>query len=347
MIRVLIVDDSATGRDRLSALLAAAADIEVVGAVGGERDVVGAIAAHEPDLLVMTLDLPPTDGLSATRSIMRDCPLPIVLMSTMPVSAALEQEAKRAGALAVVERPDGTEPPANAAQTRGLIAAVRTMAGVAVIRHWHKPRRLPRAQPGGTRAPLVIAIAASTGGPAALKLLLSDLSPSLPCPILLVQHMSTGRIDRFAAWLDAQSPLRVGIAQDGAHLQPGEVYVAPEEAHLGIRHNLTIELCDGDPIDGFCPSASYLFQEAAKACASRTTGVILTGMGRDGVDGLAAIKARRGTVIAQDEKSCAVFGMPKAAAAAGVVDHVLPLGAIADRLNTMCGIEKRDTQCVY
>jgi two-component system chemotaxis response regulator CheB len=178
-----------------------------------------------------------------------------------------------------------------------------------------------------------VAIAASTGGPPALQKLLGRLPRDFPAPILLVQHIASQFTGGFAAWLDSVVPLTVKVATAGEPLQPSTVYVAPEQRHLGVsRNGLSVLLSDEPPVGGFRPSGTYLFESVARAFGNAVVGLILTGMGRDGVDGLQALWAAGGMVWAQDEASSVVFGMPGAAVAEGLVDRVLPLHGMASAL---------------
>jgi two-component system chemotaxis response regulator CheB len=211
------------------------------------------------------------------------------------------------------------------------------MAGVKVVRHWLGPASPPSTRPA---APLmmakpparIVAIAASTGGPAALQVLLSGLPATFPAPILVVQHIGKGFVDGLVTWLNTVSSLKVRVAVAGEPIMPHTVYVAPDDAHLGVVDRGRIGLSRSEPIGGFRPSATYLFDQVARIFGPSATHVILTGMGQDGVEGLKIAAGSGGRVIAQDEASSVVFGMPGAAVAAGVVDSVLPLAAIGGEL---------------
>jgi two-component system chemotaxis response regulator CheB len=178
----------------------------------------------------------------------------------------------------------------------------------------------------------VIAVAASTGGPAALQRLLADLPADFGVPLAVVQHITPGFVRGLADWLNGSCDLRVKVAEGGEPLAPHTVYLAPDGHHLGLAGPDTVALSAAPPVGGFRPSATHLFESVARACGPATTAVILTGMGDDGVAGLRAVRRAGGRVIAQDEKSCVVFGMPGAAVAAGLADLVLPLDGIAPQL---------------
>ncbi|MFN7144208.1 MAG: CheB methylesterase domain-containing protein, partial [Myxococcota bacterium] len=202
----------------------------------------------------------------------------------------------------------------------------------------------PRATTTSSSGPIpgarVVAIAASTGGPAAIARVLAPLPQRFDLPILLVQHMTEGFLEGFARHLDETVALRVKLAEDGERLAAGTVYVAPDGHHLGVRA-ARVALSAAPPLDGFRPSGSWLFRSVAEAYGPGAFGVILTGMGTDGVEGLRALRAAGGRALAQDESTCVVYGMPKAAVEAGVVEAALPIADLAARMcrlvGTSCG----------
>jgi two-component system chemotaxis response regulator CheB len=175
-------------------------------------------------------------------------------------------------------------------------------------------------------------VATSTGGPAALHRLLSDLPGDFAAPVLVVQHITHGFTAGLADWLNKVSALHVKVALDGEPLAANTVYLAPDDRHLGLGDRRTVSLSAAPAVGGFRPSGTFLFESAARVFGAAAVAVILTGMGEDGVAGLQAVRRAGGPVIAQDEKSCVIFGMPGAAVAAGLADLVLPLDAIAPRL---------------
>jgi two-component system chemotaxis response regulator CheB len=183
-----------------------------------------------------------------------------------------------------------------------------------------------------------VAIAASTGGPAALGRILADLSPAFDVPVLVVQHIASGFVDGLAAWLNTTSSLPVRVARDREPLRPRTVYVAPDGHHLGVADRSSIAVSCAPAVDGFRPSGTYLFESVARAFGPSSVAVILTGMGSDGVAGLRAVRSAGGFVIAQDEDTSVVFGMPGAAVAAGVAHLTLPLGEIAGRLQALAQV---------
>ncbi len=342
IIRVLIAEDSPTARALLVGMLSAASGLEVIGQASNGIDAVEMTKRLRPDVVTMDIQMPGLDGFEATKRIMSEMPTPIVIISSLDVhSVQFSMEALNAGALAVLPKPVGPASPDYEATSRLVASTVRSMSQVKLVRRWpsappYKPQSstAPSAAVRSLR-PRAVTIAASTGGPAALRLLVSELDSTFPVPILAVQHMALGFADGFAKWLDGGTSLRVRVAREGEPLRPGNVYLAPDDKHLTVSDRSTVLLSDGPPVGGHRPSGTALFESAARAFGPATLSVILTGMGRDGVDGLRAVRAAGGKVIAQDEQTSDIFGMPGAAVAAGVTDLVLPLGSISGQLRRL------------
>lgn len=342
-VRVLIAEDSNTTRALLVAILRSDPAMEVVGeATDGER-AVQLTKELRPDVVTMDIQMPLLDGYEATRKIMTEAPTPIVIVSANvePRNVDTAMHALRAGALAVLRTPSGPASEDFAEGAQRFLETVKAMSAVKVVRRWPDRRiftpapRAPRRN--GTD---IIAIAASTGGPAAILSLLTTLPAEFPVPILAVQHMARDFVSGCADWLNALSPLRVKVAAHKERLEPGTVYFAPDDRHLGVLDGHAF-LDPAPPIEGFRPSGTYLFRSVAAGYGSRAVAVILTGMGRDGVDGLHDIRAAGGEVIAQDESSSVVFGMPQAAIRDGVASAVLPLSSIPHRLTHLVSLRER------
>jgi two-component system, chemotaxis family, protein-glutamate methylesterase/glutaminase len=345
-IRVLIVEDSRAQRELLVGLVGTAEGLVVAGVAGDGREAVIATLELRPDVVAMDIHLPILDGYAATDEIMRRCPTPIVLMSSSAGDAARRSVASlAAGALAVVRKPGGVMTPDHAGDSAALLTMLRLMADVPVVTRF-RPRTLvntawPTPIPGGEQAhgfvhvhrcPEVLAIAASTGGPAAVQTLLNGLGPAFPLPILVVQHIARGFVGALVDWLKQTMSLTVQIARHNERLLPGHVYLAPDEHHLLVeRHGWIALQREGDE-DAYCPNANTLFESIGRVYGSRAIGVILTGMGDDGVRGLQRLRAAGGYTLAQDEASCIVYGMPRAAVLSQAVDELGSPHHLANRI---------------
>ena len=268
-------------------------------------------------------------------------PTPVVIVSGhVDVGDNMEvaMQALKAGAFAVLPKPVGPTDPNFGEQQKRLLDTVKQMAGVKLVRHWRDKtgRReipvIPSPPPGVARE--VVAIAISTGGPAALQQLLTSLPRDFPAPILVVQHIAEGFVEGLILWLDSVSSLRVKLAEDGEKLRDSTVYLAADGVHLGVSRRRRVSLSATPVVNGFRPSGTVLFESVAAAFGKAAVCVIMTGMGDDGVAGLAAVRKAGGRIIAQDEKTSVVFGMPAAAIETGFVDVVLPLAAIVNQLGT-------------
>jgi two-component system chemotaxis response regulator CheB len=335
-IRVLIADGSVVERERMTAALRRDSGIDVVGEIARSATLVDAVKQLRPDVIALGIHLPAAGGFEATKEIMIEAPTPVVVVSDGDDAGQVQASilALRAGALAAVARP---LPPHNGelvSPEQKFVATIKSMAGVKVVRRWRDaPRPLIQATlPRLGEAPRIVAIAASTGGPAALQAVLSELPANFPAPILVVQHIAGGFVDGLVTWLNSVCSLKVKLATDGEPLLPHMVYIAPDDLHLGVSGRSRIVLSRSAPIGGFRPSATFLFDSVAKSFGAASAHVILTGMGQDGLPGLRQAHAAGARVVAQDEATSVVFGMPGAAVEAGIADRIVPLGAVAAEL---------------
>jgi two-component system chemotaxis response regulator CheB len=333
--RVLVVDDSRTSRLLLVRILRADPGIEVVGEAADGIEAVEQVRKLRPDIVTMDLQMPRLDGFGATKQIMVENPTPILITTSVdPKSLAVSLEAVRMGALAVQPKPSDPLAPGFDDEASELVRQVKAMARVKVVRHHpdsvRKVAREPAVAvtPRPDVSPEVVAIAASTGGPAAIYAIVTALPGDFPLPILVVQHISRGFSSGFAGWLDKASAVRVKLAEEGEPLCPGTVYVAVDDRHLGVTAAHRIHLPAGPPVGGFRPSGTALFESVAATFGAGAVAVILTGMGHDGVDGLRAIRSAGGLTIAESEDTAVIYGMPAAAVSAGLADYILPLGQI-------------------
>ena len=347
-IRVLVVDDSPTARGILSAFLGKDSEIEVIGTAKDGKEAIELTNQLKPDLITMDINMPVMDGLMATREIMARHPTPILVVSSLlKTDVTLAFKAIAAGALDAIEKPtfqndlseklvtELIEKVKNSAKINdnhisGRAFRQRNAQDVAVVTTgptWSEEygyeaiKRMKRQSGNDT----IVAIGASTGGPQALCKLLGQLPSDFPYGIVIVQHISQGFTAGLVEWLDKESQLTVKVAEANDQIQPGGVLVAPENYHMLVVHGERIRLNKGLPIDGHRPAVTVLFSSVADVYGKHSIGIILTGMGDDGVEGLAKIKTAGGHTIAQNEESCVVFGMPKVAIEMGVVNEVLDL----------------------
>lgn len=334
-IRVVVAEDSPTARALLVTLLRSDPDVKIVGEAATGVDAVELTRQLRPDVVTMDIRMPQMDGFEATKRIMIETPTPIVIVtgSVHVREVEVSMNALRAGALAVLSKPPAPGSPGFEHDSRRLLDTVKAMSQVKVVRHW--PERL-RPSPAARKqeAGRIVALAASTGGPAAVSRVLADLPGDLPVPVLLVQHIAPGFVEGLASWLNTASRLRVKVAEQKERLKPGHVYLGPDDRHLILSDALTVHLSQEPPVGGLKPSATPLFESVAAHYGASAVAVILTGMGSDGVTGLKAIRKAGGRIIAQDEATSVVYGMP--GAAAELADAILPVTVIGVRLQEWC-----------
>lgn len=336
MIRVLIVDDSPTVRLTLQTILESDPEIKIVGFAVNGQDALRKTIELRPNLVTMDVLMPEMDGIDATRLIMSQCPTPIIVISAhkSDPEMAIGFSAIQAGALQVVDKPSNAFAPESAAERATLIAAIKLMSEVRVVRRrFGAPRNdAPPPQPAAQAAPKsveLVAIGASTGGPAALNTILGALPAGFPVPILIVQHITVGFTQGLATWLQGGCQLSIRVARAEERIQPGIVYIAPDDRHLLITAGGRLRLADGALVNHVRPSVDVLFESIGPLYGARALGVLLTGMGEDGARGLRAIRQHGGFTLAQDESTSVVYGMPKAAAELGACNAILPLDRIA------------------
>jgi two-component system chemotaxis response regulator CheB len=343
VIRVVIADDSQVARDVLRDILSRDGDIEIVGEATNGREAV-ALAKHlAPQLITMDLNMPVMDGLSAIEEIMYNKGVPILVVSDRS-DAQTAYRALEVGALEVMPKPTLEQ-----ADAERLLARVRLLAGVAVITRLRLRSSLPcsttaksplETAPQGVPRDFqhVIAIACSTGGPQALVRVLRPLPSGFPAPIVIAQHISHGFINGMAQWLGSLCAMPVSVGQEGEQLRPGHIYLSPSEQDLCVTpdHRFQLQLSPKNAL--YHPSCDVLLQSVANVYGSDAIGLILTGMGRDGVNGMRAIYQAGGVTFAQDEASSVIYGMSQEAVKAGVIQYELPLDSLPGRLmRNVCG----------
>ncbi|MFH1177183.1 MAG: chemotaxis-specific protein-glutamate methyltransferase CheB [Acidobacteriota bacterium] len=333
--RVLLVDDSPTVRAVLRRLLAGG-ELEVVGEASNGAQAVEEARRLRPDVVLMDVEMPVLDGFAATEKIMEQCPTAILILTSRAhrdhVRTAFE--AIRRGALDVLAKPEDAAGWEQLALT--LPPLVRGAARARRQKAAEKPGMAPPAThytaPATARVRFV-AIGASTGGPGAVRDLLAELPPGVPAAVLIVQHIAAGFDGGFADWLARDLARDVQLARDGELAIPGTVRIAPVGAHLLLEAGgrLTLD-AQSPPRRGHRPSADDLFFSCARVCPGEVAGVLLTGMGSDGAEGLAALRAAGGVTLVQDEASSVVFGMPRAALECGAASVALPPRALGRTL---------------
>ena len=340
MIRVLVAEDSAVTREYLVYLLGRDPGLEVAGAARDGQEALDEAKRLRPDVILMDVHMPRMNGYEATRRIMEEAPVPIVMVSASLSmdETAMTFQALQAGALTVAEKPPGLDHPDHAAVARWLVETVKSMAEVKVVRRWprrERPALPPRPARPSSRKVQLIAIGASTGGPAALSEILRNLPGDLGVPVLVVQHIAAGFVPGLTEWLEKQTPLTVKLAEAEETARPGVVYVAPDGWQMGVTKDFRIRLTKAPSLNGFCPSVDYLFRSVAEFHGHSAIGVLLTGMGRDGAEGLLHLRQAGGVSIVQDEESSVVFGMPGEAVRIGAAEFVLAPEEIAGAIRSI------------
>lgn len=338
VVRVLVVDDSASCRALLVELINREPGLQVVGVAADGEDAVKQAHRLLPDVIAMDIHLPKLDGFAATREIMETCPTRVVMVtaSLVPQEVAASFHALECGALTVMGKPCGPGHPLFAQASRELVRTLKLMAGVQVVKRWSAARSLVAAQPQPAhshRRVRMIAIGASTGGPIVLQSILSRLRPNLAAPILIVQHISMGFTEGLAQWLAKATGYTVQVATHGELAQPAVAYIAPDARHMTIQSDGCIRLNGGPPEHGLRPSVSCLFRSVAQAYGPHSVGVLLTGMGCDGAKELKLMRQAGALTIAQDQASAAIFGMPRQAVLLNAASQVLAPDVIAETLN--------------
>jgi two-component system chemotaxis response regulator CheB len=346
-IKVLIVDDSALVRRMLTEMLSQHGDIKVVGAAPDPFVARDMIKTLQPDVLTLDVEMPRMDGLDFLRRLMQLHPMPVVMVSSLTEQGSdATLRALELGAVDFVSKPKADISGTFASYAQELVEKIRVAATA-------KVRRIPvssappavmsklsadavlaaRSAPIGTTEKLIM-IGASTGGTEAIKTVLADMPADSPA-ILITQHMPEKFTASFARRLDSLSRLHVKEAQAGERILPGHAYLAPGHSHLLLARsgaNYVVELSQGPAVNRHRPSVDVLFRSAANVAGRNAVGVILTGMGADGAEGLLEMRQAGSPTIAQDEASCVVFGMPREAIARSAAVEVLPLEKIASRL---------------
>ncbi len=330
-IRTLVVDDSPFARELIMDILSTDKEIKVVGEAANGMEATQKVRDLKPDIVTIDIEMPVMNGIDAIEEIMAANAVPILVVTTRG-DAKTAYDAISRGALDIVVKPDVSREGA-----REFIDKIKLLSRIKVITHIRR-KALREVTPveklsfGGGEIDRVVAIAASTGGPEALSIILSSLPAGFPCPVVIAQHISDGFVAGMAEWLRKLSKLSVKSPAEGEPLLPGTVYIAPSETHMEITGAKTIMFAERQEKDIYHPSCDRLLLSAARVFGPRCIGVILTGMGSDGASGMEKIRKAGGITIAQDERTSIVFGMPKIAIEKGCIDKVLPIEEISGEI---------------
>ncbi|WP_193788409.1 protein-glutamate methylesterase/protein-glutamine glutaminase [Haloferax mucosum] len=347
--RAVVVDDSRFMRTLIRTLLEDA-DVEVIAEASNGREAISVVSEHRPDVVTMDIEMPEMNGLDAVEAIMDECPTPVLMLSAhAEEDADVTFDALDRGAVDFVTKPGGEVTSEMPRVKRELVEKIRSAAAVdlSATQQTSRPPKTKARQQTSATSPdsgveseslpeegTTLVVGASTGGPNVVERVLAALPKEAGLRVLVVQHMPAGFTERFAARLDARCDYEVKEADDGERIGPGQIRVAPGGSHLLVTRDsggkLKLELSDDDPLHGVKPAIDLTMSSAAKTVNTPLAGVLLTGMGRDGVDGMTRISRAGGHTVAQDEETSAIFGMPKRAIEAGYVDTVAPDGRIAE-----------------
>ena len=336
-IRVLIVDDSAFMRSALSRMISSDQAISVVGTASSGNEALQRLPSLDPDVITLDVQMPGLDGLQTLSRIMAEFPRPVIMVSSLTLKdAETTFNALATGAFDYVPKKLSSTSLDILHLQDDLIAKIKAAAE---SRHSHETFRVPRKPSRSVTipmptaplcAPAIIALGISTGGPKALQEILPVLPADIPVPILVVQHMPAGFTAPFAKRLNDLCAVSVCEAEHGRAILPGMVYIAPAGTHLTVQRSSRTSICLSDKPENqlHVPSVDIMMQSVATAFGSQAMGIIMTGMGSDGLQGMSAIHREGGLTVGQDEPSCAVYGMPRACAEMGILDRVVPLARI-------------------
>ncbi len=338
MIRVLVVDDSPLMCKLLTTVMNADPQILVVAVANNGKEAVDLVPPLRPDIVTMDMDMPVMDGAEATKQIMAYHPTPILIVSSSVFKLGMEKVFKAIsyGALDVIDKSE-IEFIGDKNSGEALVAKIKFLTRVRVtdpsLMKFRPERSVADLKASKKKASdEIVAIVASTGGPQALLKILQRLPEDFPCGIVIVQHITTGFLSGLVDWLAKECRIRVKIGEDSEEIRPGIAYIAPDNFHMKVKEGGKLSLSDEPANNGHKPSGDVLLESVAKIYGKRSVAAILTGMGRDGAMGMKAVKQSLGMTIAQNEKSCVVFGMPNAAIEMKAIDKVLPLEKIAEEI---------------
>ncbi|BCB96442.1 chemotaxis response regulator protein-glutamate methylesterase [Dissulfurispira thermophila] len=346
MVKVLIVDDSAFMRNALSNMLSSDPEIKIVGTARDGLEAIEKVASLNPDIVTMDVEMPRMDGITALKHIMEKNPVPVIMVSSLTVEGAkVTLDALDIGAVDFIPK-NLSDLSINIVKIREiLIDKIKQIARKGIVKRHIRPAvtpktiEIPKSMPvrtTGERRVNLVAIGTSTGGPKALQEIIPKLPKDFPTPIVIAQHMPPNFTGPFAERLNQLSQITVKEAEEGEPLKNGVAYVAPGRGHMRVKRPRGIEtvitISENKEEFIYRPSVDALMFSVAEFFPGRALGVILTGMGNDGVKGLTALKKTGGRIFAQNEETCVVYGMPKAVVDAGIADKVLSIEEMAGEI---------------
>jgi two-component system chemotaxis response regulator CheB len=343
-IKVLVVDDSGFVRSIVSKRLGADAEIEVVGTAGDGIEAVEKVKALKPHVVTMDVMMPRMNGLTALEHIMAECPTSVIMLSALTKEGAETTiKAFELGAIDYFLKPSVLSPAGDMQSAAELLSKIKLAAraqlmGVSIPITTKTPQHeeTDNGDDNSSQLNKVVVIGSSTGGPRALMQVIPNIPADIPAAILIVQHMPPLFTKSLAERLQSASRLKVIEAQKGDTLKHGKVLLAPGDYHMVVTHGNRIQLHQEPPVWGVRPSVDITMESVAREYGSISLGVVLTGMGVDGTRGASFIKAVGGQILAEDESTCTVYGMPMSVAKAGHVDHVVPLHIMASKITHIC-----------
>lgn len=344
MIKVLVVEDSPTVQELMKHILTSDKEIEVVGIANNGIEALKFLETLKPDVITMDISMPYMNGFEATKRIMETTPVPIIMVTALFDSIDVEKtfQAIQAGAVSIIEKPISLRHPNYENVCKNIVENVKLMSEIKVVKrksyaavNLNKFTSPETVLKNDFTDKKVVAIGVSTGGPPILKTIFSHLTREINVPILVVQHITPGFIDGLVSWLRLETKIPIHIAEEGENILPGHIYFAPDDYHMEITYNDKIILNKKEKINGLRPTVSHLFASMANIYGKNSVGILLSGMGRDGVDELKLLRENGAITIAQDKESSVVFGMPGEAVKINAAMHVLSPEKIAEFLNKL------------
>jgi two-component system, chemotaxis family, protein-glutamate methylesterase/glutaminase len=338
MIRVLVVDDSPLMCKIITRILNCDPKILVAGVAMNGKEAIELVPGLKPDIITMDIDMPVMDGFETTKQIMAYHPLPVLIVSSAVFKSGMDKVFKAIshGAVDVIDK-STLEFAGDKMSGEALIAKIKFLTGVRVMPplrgrfRFEKPIA-PLSGPGEAVKKKIVGLVTSTGGPQALVEILRRLPKDFSCGIVIVQHITNGFLAGLVDWLGKECKITVKVGEPLEEIRPGVAYIAPDNVHMRVEEGGRITLSDEPAYGGHRPSGDVLLESVARTYGKGSVAAILTGMGRDGAMGMKAIKQRNGKTIAQNEKSCVIYGMPQAAIEMNIIDKVLPLEKIAEEI---------------